>query len=565
LLGKACGNQHHSRVSYCFVALAASVMSACGGGGGGKTSTTNDAHNEAPHAPIVLIPDEQQIEVLGYPVNLDINKGDTRFTDPNGDPLTFEVNTLPPGLSLSGSLITGIPTLPGLYHLTITAKDPLGLPATATLTLNVKENSPPRVAKPNLNQVVEAGRAIDYDALQSGSTFVDDDGHALTSQLTIVAAPAGFSVQGSHITGTFHSTGYAKVSIVAMDAYGGSAEDSFALVVPQQFSGRPTLPTSSFVYDDARLPMPPDIPKYADNSPVNRPTDAGATLGRVLFYDKRLSITNTHSCGSCHQQVKAFANGQRIAVGALGDSTARSPMSLINVRFNFSDKYFSDHRVSGLESLVLMPIEDRTELGSPLSIVIEKLAATDFYPPLFAAAFGSSEITSERISLALGQFLRSIISYRSKFDDIRNANDLTPFLTSQEIAGLHLFDSSLCSQCHNGFSTMSSVENNGIDVASNSEDGAGFGEFRAGSFRNIAKSAPYMHDGRFSTLREVIDFYSSNINDNPHISWLLAAGGGGPKRFNFTEEEKFALEAFLNTLTDEPLLADPKFSDPFEQ
>jgi cytochrome c peroxidase len=394
---------------------------------------------------------------------------------------------------------------------------------------------------------------------------VDEDGHELTYELSIFDSPPGFDVQGARVSGAFNTVGYLKASIRATDPYGGVATNAFALVVPHSYTARPNLPATSFVYEDAKLPIPEPMTKMSSNSTVNRPTDAGATLGRVLFYDKRLSVTNTHSCGSCHEQAKGFTNGARSAAGALGHVSARSPMSLINVRFTFNEKFFSDQRVQGLEKLVLMPIEDPTELAASHALVIEKLTATDFYAPLFTAAFGSSDVTSERISIALGQFLRSIVSYQAKYDGIWTAtiDNLPIFLSPQEIEGHRLFQDGRCFDCHDGISTMSEAANNGIDATSAAEEGAGLGKFRAGSFRNIAITAPYMHDGRFATLRDVIEFYDTGIHDNPQLHWKLH-DVHQPRRLNLSAEEKLAMEAFLNTLTDTSLIDDPKFSDPFE-
>ena len=147
-----------------------------------------------------------------------------------------------------------------------------------------------------------------------------------------------------------------------------------------------------------------------------KPTNAGATLGRVLFYDKRLSILNTHSCGSCHEQSLGFTTADRFPTGVLGTPQKRNAMAIANSRYNLFERYFSDTRVKDLENLSLMPIEDPTELGNLLPLLEQKLGATDFYPLLFQAAFGTREITRERIAKALAQFLRSIITYRSRFD-----------------------------------------------------------------------------------------------------------------------------------------------------
>jgi cytochrome c peroxidase len=218
-----------------------------------------------------------------------------------------------------------------------------------------------------------------------------------------------------------------------------------------------------------------------------------------------------------------------------------------------------------------MPIQDQRELGNTLALLEQKLAATDFYPPLFQAAFGTPEVTSDRVAKALAQFLRSLISYRAKFDlayhpigDDRPDEQL--ILTAQERHGKDLFFEFNCARCHTPDSgAMEDSANNGLDVVS-ADPGRGLprNEFRAASLRNIAVSGPYMHDGRFATLREVIDFYDSGVQQAEWLSNLLRdVPLRTPRRLNLSEEDKQALEAFLNTFTDTALLADPKFSDPF--
>jgi cytochrome c peroxidase len=244
-------------------------------------------------------------------------------------------------------------------------------------------------------------------------------------------------------------------------------------------------------------------------------------------------------------------------------------MSLANARYNIHGRYFGDLRAVGLEELALMPIEDPIELGNNLPAVIAKLSATDFYPPLFAAAFGGEDITASRISRAIAQFLRSMVSYRAKFDRAYNTRGAEPtsVLTAQELLGAEMYGHGNCGHCHtNGVHTNDRPANNGLD-AQFIDPGAGDGEFRATSLRNIAVTGPYMHDGRFATLREVIDHYDSGVNASAQLNFLLrddrGAGFNFARRLNMTEEQKQALEAFLNTFTDDELLNDPKFSDPF--
>jgi cytochrome c peroxidase len=339
-----------------------------------------------------------------------------------------------------------------------------------------------------------------------------------------------------------------------------------------------------YAYTNAELPLPFAFRSSAVNfgpfwdrtarqwlTPV---TDAGATLGRVLFYDKRLSITNTHSCSSCHVQANNFASPQRFNTGVMGVPLARNSMALGNVRYNLNDTFFIDQRVHGLEGLIALPIEEPLELGNFMPMLVDKLQSTSFYPPLFEAAFGTPVVTEERLTLALVQFLHSMITFRSRFDQAFHGMEITDpnmsdvVFTAQERRGVALFlDHSvsplLCVGCHaTGMQLLDSPGNNGLDVVS--ADSGNFQIFRAASLRNIAVSGPYMHDGRFGTLREVIEHYDHGVQDSPQLSAQLRVDGVGPvKRMNLTEADKDALEAFLHTLTDSGFLTDPKFSDPF--
>lgn len=247
-------------------------------------------------------------------------------------------------------------------------------------------------------------------------------------------------------------------------------------------------------------------------------------------------------------------------------------MGLTDARYSIRGFYFWDARAPTLERLAVMPIEESMELGNPMSLLVPKLQATPFYPPLFEAAFGTPEVTADRIAKALAQFLRALISYQAKFDRAMfgmTANDYpdaSAILAPEELRGLEIFGNnpSVCGQCHgDGSLTMTDPSSNGLDLVS-ADPGAGNGLFKPPSLRNIAVTAPYMHDGRFATLREVIEHYDHGIVDTPSLGTQLREGSYGPPiRFNFSEEDKRALEAFLHTLTDDQFLHDPKFSDPF--
>ena len=349
------------------------------------------------------------------------------------------------------------------------------------------------------------------------------------------------------------------------------------VVVLAAFSARlgetPVLPATPYDYDGIALPAYLDVPavREEDNTPADNPiTDAGATLGRVLFYDVRLSRNGAVSCASCHRQEHGFSDPERLSVGFEGERTARNSMGLAFARFYRNGRFFWDERAATLEHQALMPIQDATEMGMTLGEVETRLEATDFYPPLFADAFGTSEVTSDRVARALAQFVRSIVSPNSRYDAARAAappgppGQPLPGLTAQENQGLRLFlGPGRCAQCHRGdLFVGDAARNNGLDPVI-VDPGAGDGRFKTGSLRNIALTAPYMHDGRFATLDAVVQHYSTGIQPSPGLDSRLQNPAGQPVRFNFNAQERAALVAFLETLTDETLATDPRWSDPF--
>ncbi|MEY3716566.1 MAG: hypothetical protein RL285_441 [Bacteroidota bacterium] len=305
-------------------------------------------------------------------------------------------------------------------------------------------------------------------------------------------------------------------------------------------------------------------------------SNASATLGRVLFYDKRMSLNNTVSCGSCHHQAIGFSDRMPVSVGFGGKTTKRNSMSINNpVQFN---NLFWDSRAQSTMDLSLRPVFDHIEMGMESDEMLEKkLAATDFYGPLFNQAFGTPEITRRKISLAITHFLSSMVSMNSKSDMVE-ANSGQVQFSMLEKMGRDLFFSERtgCFKCHSGsnFSapddpggaygapTVAGTANVGLDKTY-ADNGKGNGKFRIPSLRNIELSAPYMHDGRFNTLEAVVDHYSHGIQAHPHLDANLKDKNGQPKKMNFTQEEKDALVAFLRTLTDPVFTKDPKYSDPF--
>ena len=333
----------------------------------------------------------------------------------------------------------------------------------------------------------------------------------------------------------------------------------------------PVLPGIPYNYANIELPDHLNDVELVvvDNTPENNPiTDWGATLGRVLFYDTRLSSNRTISCSSCHIAENGFADSVQFSMGFDGGETARNSMGLSFTRFYATGRYFWDERAATLEDQTLMPIQNPVEMGMELQDVVDRLEATFFYPSLFAEAFGTPEITPDRMAMAMAQFIRSIVAPDSRYDQgriVQGGPPGTPLpnLTAQENKGLQLFfGEGQCSHCHESDLFMCGFpRSNGLD-SSVVDPGVVRGTFKVNSLRNIELTAPYMHDGRFETLEDVVEFYNSGIQPTPYLDGRLMGPDGEPIRFNFTEEQRAALVAFLKTLTD-PSILDVRWSDPF--
>lgn len=332
----------------------------------------------------------------------------------------------------------------------------------------------------------------------------------------------------------------------------------------------PTLPARPYGYTSADAPLPAHFYNstagsvlFVDQTPRDDPvTNAAATLGRVLFYDVRLSANDQVACASCHRQ--AFGFGDTLRPSPRGP--ARRTMALANARFNAEGRYFWDERATTLEEQVLQPIVDPHEMAMSPDTLTRKLATTPYYPPLFAAAFGSPEVTRQRIARALAQFVRSLVSSHSRYDGMfatGGAPDTTR-LTEGERQGLRLFIGSGCVNCHRTIVQIADQASNiGLDLRPG-DSGAGRGRFKPPSLRNVAVRPPYMHDGRFKTLRDVIAFYDHGVRSDPQLDSRLRGPDGAPRHLDLAPAEIDALVAFLNALTDSTFLRAERFSDPFQ-
>jgi cytochrome c peroxidase len=318
------------------------------------------------------------------------------------------------------------------------------------------------------------------------------------------------------------------------------------------------------------------------------------TLGRVLFYDKQLSANNSVSCGSCHKQALAFADNVAFSKGFANKLTTRNSMPIQNLFTGFvvgnpifngssfidsnfgSGQFFWDGRDADLAKMVLRPIMNHVEMGiSDLNKLSEKLRTIPYYQELFTNAYGSDEVTPEKISDGIRQFILSIQSNNTLMDKARQGGArLTALQSEGEFLFTEIYDCNACHQVqspHGYIFAGGTFANIGLDPEYN-DDGVAqvtgrnsdAGKFKIPSLRNVANTAPYMHDGRFETLDEVVEHYSTGIEDHPNLDPRLAAADGQPLQLNITEHDKRALIAFLGTLTDQGMLTDPKFSNPFK-
>ncbi len=332
-----------------------------------------------------------------------------------------------------------------------------------------------------------------------------------------------------------------------------------------------------------------------DNTGANVITDAKATLGRVLFYDKNLSIDNSISCGSCHKQAFGFGDQLIASNGVLGGTTARHTMRLVNSRFEAEVKYFWDERAPTLEFQTTQPIQNSSEMGFSgtsghpnLAALLTKLQAIGYYNELFKFVYGDINVTEARIQECLAQFVRSIQSFDSRFDVGRATapNDGAPFTnyTASENSGKQLYlappvfnatgvrtaGGAGCNQCHKApeFDIDPNSKNNGI-TGNLSGTGIDVTVTRSPSLRDVVNpngnlNAPLMHTANFTTLQAAIAHYA-NININPantNLDPRLTPNGHG-QQLNLTGQEITDLVAFIKTLTGTNVYSDAKWSDPF--
>lgn len=314
--------------------------------------------------------------------------------------------------------------------------------------------------------------------------------------------------------------------------------------------------------------------------PADNPlTEQGVQLGKMLFYDPILSKGEEQSCANCHVQLDGFSDVNQFSTGVGGLEGGRQAMSIFNLVYH-PNGFFWDGRATTLREQSLMPIQDPLEMDETLENVVSKLEAEQDYKDQFMRAFGSEEITSVKVSLALEQFMHSIISNGSKFDQFQRG-EIT--LTDSEERGRALFfapfnpnDPAIsgadCGRCHGGPNfTNNAFMNNGLDMGMNFSDLGRFdvtgnpgdrARFKVTSLRNIAVTQPYMHDGRIESLEEVVEHYNTGVFGSPTLDPILnnIRQNGG---LGLSQQDKDDLVAFMHTLTDEIFLNNEVYKSPF--
>lgn len=321
----------------------------------------------------------------------------------------------------------------------------------------------------------------------------------------------------------------------------------------------------------------PGMPPFA--LPTDNPlTQEGVMLGRMLFYDPIVSLDSSISCASCHRLDLAFSDGLKVGKGIRGQILGRNSMPLFNLMWQ--KKFFWDGRSKTLKEQVLIPIQAHNEMDLNLYDLAIKLGKSKRYQTAFQKAFPQKAMSPEYVSKALEQFLVTLISFNAPIDQLRNNTDTLAVISASALRGLKIFMQPVesggadCFHCHSNIpffgnnSVSGSMANNGLD-AQFSDNGFGSvtgnsldnGKFKIPSLRNVAVSAPYMHDGRFDNLEELVDFYSNGIRLNsPNLDINILSHG---KQLNLTQQQKDDIVEFLKTLTDQTFLNNPDFKSPF--
>lgn len=339
-----------------------------------------------------------------------------------------------------------------------------------------------------------------------------------------------------------------------------------ALVKCSEFSNLELINTNGATLYN--IEKPDHFPNILIN-PENPITEEGVALGKRLFFDPILSRNNNVSCGSCHFQDLSFSDDRKLSIGTHGDSTRFHSMPLFNMAW--MNEFFWNGRAKSREEQALKPVINPLEMDMTWPEAVARLQEDDDYPFLFNLAFGTFDIDSTLVAAALVQFEMTLISGNSKFDRfVRGEEPLTQF----EEFGYSIFKSELgdCFHCHsdNLLFTDNAFHNNGLDSEENLQPGLNevtgkpddIGRFKTPTLRNLVYTAPYMHDGRFQTLDEVIEFYSTGLHANSTVDVLMKKADQGGLQLQPIQKQ--ALKAFLLTLTDSTIITNPAYQNPFK-
>lgn len=403
--------------------------------------------------------------------------------------------------------------------------------------------------------------------------------------LAVAFLAAGCGGGGDPANTLAASSTSAPVSASAPPSTSSSAADP-AAAFPAPTLSLSAASESLLNLDTRQLPdYTPQLPAHyagvADNTPAGtKENPVVAALGRVLFYDRQLSFSGTVSCASCHKQTEGFGDTARFSTGfdGVGTTTAHA-MRLANVRFYSAATMFWDKRAATLEAQSTLPVQHPVEMGFDAShggmpALVQRMQSISYYPELFAGAYGDPAITEQRMQDALAMFMRTMVSTNSRWDEAyaqvfdpslpdKGVNKELPGFTPEENRGRELFmapraqGGQACAACHQPPSfALGRSGSNGLDAGETLR-------FKSPSLKNVALSGAFMHDGRFSTLEQVVEHYSSGVLDGPALDGRLKGPDGTALKPNLSAQDKAALVAFLKTLSDPVLAADARFSSPF--
>jgi cytochrome c peroxidase len=478
------------------------------------------------------------------------------------------------------------------YSCTVTATNSAGTgPASAAASVTPTDGTP---GAPGIQNVAGANTSavVSFSAPASaGASAIS----AYTASCTAGTAQVARTASASPILvlGLTNGTSYSCV-VTATNGQGTGAASGALSVVPNVSASTPagvagatTIDFSAVVSYANTLPVYYDGTVAAlDNTPAGvAPDDRQASLGRVLFYDKKLSINDATACASCHRQANGFSDPARFSTGFSGAAfTSAHSMRLGNARYYQPRSMFWDKRAATLEAQASQPIQNAVEMGwdagaGGIPALIAKLSATTYYGDLFNFAFGTPAITEARMQQALAQFERAMVASSSRWDvgyattfnaaaPNRGLNADLPNFTAQENRGRQIFMTGPaqggggCNACHQAptFALAANSQSNGLDAGETRI-------FKSPSLKNIGIGGPFMHDGRFATLEEVVEFYDHGVQAGPALDNRLRGGagpGGAPIQLNLSVADKAALAAFLRTLDDTQLNTDPRFASPMK-